>query len=72
MTLHGSIQDHVFFADVKALLTVPREAAGAAAFQRGFLLVMLQELRSSPLRLFNIDENPRKASDPAVLIIGGR
>lgn len=55
-----------------SLLTIPREATGAAAFQRGLLLVILQELRSSPLRLLDVDENPRKASNPAVLVIRGR
>lgn len=54
------------------LLTISRKATGAAAFQRGLLLVMLQKLRSSPLRLLDIDENARKTSNPAVLIVRGR
>lgn len=53
-------------------LTVSRQATGAAAFQRGLLLVILQKLRSSPLRLLDVDENTREASNPAVFIIGGR
>lgn len=53
-------------------LTVPRQAAGAAAFQRRLLLVVLEKLRSSPLRLLDVDENPREASDPAVLVVRGR
>lgn len=57
---------------VRTLLTISRKATGAAAFQRRVLLVILEKLRSSPLRLLDIDENPRKASDPAVLIIRGR
>ena len=56
----------------EALLTVSREATGAAAFQRGLLLVGLEKLRTSPLRLLDVDENPGKASDPTVLIIRGR
>lgn len=57
---------------IKTLLTISREAAGAAAFQRGLLLVILQKLRSSPLRLLNVDENTRETSDPAVFIIRRR
>lgn len=53
-------------------LTVPREATGAAAFQRSLLLVEPQELRSSPLRLLDVDEDPGKSSNPAVLIIRRR
>ncbi len=68
MALRSSKQARVFYAQ----LTISREAAGAAAFQRGFLLVGLEKLRSSPLRLLDIDENPRKASNPAVLVVRGR
>lgn len=62
----------VYSAGQETLLTVSRKATGAAAFQRGLLLVILQKLRSSPLRLLDIDENTREASNPAVFIIGGR
>lgn len=53
-------------------LTISGKATGAAAFERGVFLVMLQNLRSSPLRLLDVDENTRETSNPAVLIIGGR
>lgn len=51
---------------------VSGEAAGAAAFERSLLLVGLKQLRSSPLGLLYVDEEPRKPPDPAVLIVGGR
>ena len=69
MPLYGSI---CVGLDYEPLLTISREATGAAAFQRRLLLVILKELRSSPLGLLDIDENPREASNPAVLIIRGR
>ena len=53
-------------------LTVPGEAAGAAALERGVLLVALQQLRASPLGLLHVDKDAREAADPAVLIIRGR
>lgn len=52
-------------------LTVPREAAGAAALERALLRVALQQLRPSALRLLQIDEDAREAPDPAVLVVGG-
>lgn len=33
---------------------------------------MLQQLRSSPLRFLHVDENPGKAANPAVLVVGSR
>lgn len=56
----------------EALLTVSGQAAGAAAFQRGLLLVVPEQLRSSPLRLLDVDENSRETSDPAVFVVRGR
>lgn len=60
------------FVGVKEKLTVPSEATGAAAFERTLLLVMLQQLRSSPLRLLHVDINSGEAANPAVLIISRR
>lgn len=57
--------------DARWSLTVPREATGAAALERALLRVTLQKLRSSPLGLLDVDENARKTSDPAVLVVGG-
>ena len=57
---------------IPSLLTVSGEAAGAAAFERRLLLVVLQQLRSSARGLLDVDENTREASDPAVFIIRRR
>lgn len=62
----------LFYSDLKGKLTVPSEATGAAAFERTLLLVMLQQLRSSPLRLLHVDENPGETANPAIFIVGGR
>lgn len=62
----------VLYSDVKEELTVPSEATGAAAFERTLLLVMLQQLRSSPLRFLHVDENSGEAANPAVLIVRNR
>lgn len=56
----------------KKQLTVPSEAAGAAAFERALLLVAPQQLRSSALRFLHVDENPGEAANPAVLVIRSR
>lgn len=53
-------------------LTVASEATGAAAFERTSLLVMLQQLRSSALRLLHVDENSRETANPAVLVVRSR
>lgn len=52
-------------------LTILRQAAGAAAFQRRLLLVEVEEPRSSPLGLLQVDEDPGEPPDPAVLVVGG-
>lgn len=66
----------VLYSDVKKnptkQLTVPGEATGAAAFERALLLVMLQQLRSSPLRFLHVDEDSGEAANPAVLIVRSR
>lgn len=59
----------VFDRDAKEKLTVPGEATGAAAFKRTLLLVMLQQLRSSPLRFLYVDESSGEAANPAVLVV---
>lgn len=53
-------------------LTVPCEAAGAAALECALLRVAHQQLRPSALRLLQIDEDSREAPDPAVLVVGSR
>lgn len=62
----------VLYGDVKEKLTVASEAAGAAAFERTLFLVMLQQLRSSPLRFLYVDENSGEAANPAVLVVRSR
>lgn len=62
----------LFYSGLKGKLTVPGEATGAAAFERALLLVMLQQLRSSPLRLLHVDENSGETANPAVPVVRGR
>lgn len=62
----------MFYSGLKGQLTVPGEATGAAAFERALLLVMLQQLRSSPLRLLHVEENAGETANPAVPVVRGR
>lgn len=67
----GKERDKMMHMCAVPLLTVSRQAAGAAALQRRLLLVVPQELRPPALRLPDVEEDAREASDPAVLVVGG-
>lgn len=51
-------------------LTVPQKAAAPAALLGGGFCIALQQLRSPPPRLPQVQPEPREAPDPAVLVEG--